>query len=130
MPLRFSFLKSIFVDGMSVKNVNRCLNKAALKWKMHYSTAKIIARTARREKQIDVIQKISIRPEPEKECSWREMVPEIPHPKASYQKERDQGTEDNSEGISENKKSSLNQKVEIISTIGWTYEVPESAPKK
>ena len=71
IPLRFSFLKSIFVDGMSVKNVSPTLTKAALKWKMHYSTAKIIARLARRSKESEFFHQLSLEPVPSIECGWK-----------------------------------------------------------
>ena len=96
MPLRFSFLKSIFVDGMSVKNVSHCLSQAALKWKMHYSTAKIIARTARKSKEMDHFHGLSLDDVPVKECEWKEISPESIKEISRSTKDKQEGNEEGS----------------------------------
>lgn len=40
---------------------------------MHYSTAKIIARVARRSREVEFFHQLSLDPVPSKECGWREV---------------------------------------------------------
>lgn len=71
-PHRYSFLASIFNDQMSVKNVLHGLSKAALKWKIHYSSAKIIARLAKRSNLQTLFKQNK---KPTVACSWKEIPP-------------------------------------------------------
>ena len=121
MPLRFSFLKSIFVDGMSVKNVSPYLTQAALKWKMHYSTAKIIARLARKSKEADHFHQLSFVSTPTMECSWKEIsLPKSPAT-APSSKDKEDGSEEGSSRTSEKMSSTSISRVELVCTLGWTY---------
>ena len=54
MALRKNFISAIVDDGMTIKKVHKILMKAAAKFRLNYSTAKVIFQNYRAEEEMSL----------------------------------------------------------------------------
>ena len=120
LALRKNFISAVVDDGMTIKKVLNILKKAAAKFKLNYSTAKVIFQNFRAEEEANFYDPNEKDMKDKSIRNFRNQKELERERRRCYYKEISQPSTGSS---SDSTEGSCHSKIKIISTVAWNFMV-------